>query len=74
MKKNTLMTGPPGFGETSSIRQTAMMLREGADGFYTEEAREDGERMGFRISRWTARAECSPTWTSKATRRSVGTV
>lgn len=48
-KKNTLITGPPGVGKTTSVKDIAGMLREDVDGFYTDEIREGGERKGFRI-------------------------
>jgi nucleoside-triphosphatase len=50
-KRNVLLiTGTPGIGKTTVIRQTADKLGlRGLRGFYTEEIREDGERCGFRL-------------------------
>ena len=44
-----LITGPPGSGKTTLIRQVISMLRLNAGGFYTEEIRQDGKRQGFQI-------------------------
>ncbi len=48
--RNLLLTGPPGCGKTTAVRQTARLL-PGLQiaGFYTEELRESGHRVGFRI-------------------------
>jgi nucleoside-triphosphatase len=45
-----LLTGAPGIGKTTVMRRLAARL-EGArlKGFYTEEIREAGERLGFRL-------------------------
>jgi len=47
MKRAWLLTGPPGVGKTSVIRQAVTRLEAG--GFYTEEIRESGVRQGFRL-------------------------
>ncbi len=44
-----LLTGMPGTGKTSLIRQVASTLGDKAGGFYTEEIRIKGVRQGFRI-------------------------
>lgn len=44
-----LLTGPPRIGKTTIIRRVAERLGERAGGFYTEEVRSGGERIGFRI-------------------------
>ncbi len=50
MPKNMLLTGIPGIGKTTLIRNVLSLLgRESATGFYTEEIREQGTRRGFRI-------------------------
>lgn len=49
MKKACLLTGGPGTGKTTVIKE---VLRKGgwsAGGFYTEEIRDGGTRSGFRI-------------------------
>jgi len=48
MRKNILFTGRPGVGKTTVIMKLIGGL-EGVGGFYTEEIRERGERVGFRI-------------------------
>ena len=47
MKRAWLLTGSPGVGKTSVIRQAVTRLEAG--GFYTEEIRESGERQGFKL-------------------------
>jgi len=50
MSVNLLLTGPPGCGKTTAIRRTLALLPERQiGGFYTEELREAGQRVGFRI-------------------------
>jgi len=44
-----LLTGKPGTGKTSLIRQAVNDLKDKADGFYTEEIRIGGIRQGFRL-------------------------
>lgn len=44
-----LLTGMPGSGKTSLIRQAVQKLDARAGGFYTEEVRKGGIRQGFRI-------------------------
>jgi nucleoside-triphosphatase len=47
MKRAWLLTGQPGVGKTSVIRQAVTRIEAG--GFYTDEIRESGERQGFRL-------------------------
>jgi len=47
MKKNIFLTGPPSSGKTTVIRNVIAGLRHPANGFYTEEERIDGKRVGF---------------------------
>ena len=44
-----LLTGSPGTGKTSVIRQAVARSKAKAGGFYTEEIRTGGTRQGFRI-------------------------
>ena len=49
-RKNILITGLPGIGKTTLIKQLVYELtRYGPRGFYTEEIRHKGERKGFQI-------------------------
>lgn len=43
------MTGSPGTGKTTAIRQAIARSKAKAGGFYTEEIRSGGIRQGFRI-------------------------
>lgn len=49
MGKVILLTGRPGSGKTTAIRKILSRLSRKAGGFYTEEIREKGRRVGFRI-------------------------
>lgn len=49
MSKNILLTGPPGCGKTTIIRQVVAMYPGKAGGFYTRETRQEGKRTGFEI-------------------------
>jgi nucleoside-triphosphatase len=49
MIKNILITGLPGCGKTTLIKEVLKELRIPARGFFTEEIREGGERIGFKI-------------------------
>ena len=49
MKSNFLLTGPPGSGKTSLIKQAVARLEIKAGGFYTEEIKSQGVRQGFRL-------------------------
>jgi nucleoside-triphosphatase len=44
-----LLTGPPGCGKTTAIRRIAGEIEVPAGGFYTQEIRAEGRRVGFRI-------------------------
>lgn len=44
-----LLTGPPGCGKTTVIRRTVALLARPAVGFYTEEVRRGGARVGFDV-------------------------
>jgi nucleoside-triphosphatase len=49
MKSAWLLTGRPGSGKTSLVRDVATRLGDRAGGFYTEEIRNRGTRQGFRL-------------------------
>ncbi len=50
MGKALVLTGPPGVGKTTVIREVAERLGNRAGGFYTEEIRDpSGRREGFRL-------------------------
>lgn len=49
MKSAYLVTGDPGIGKTTLIRQVVSTMRLRAAGFYTEDLRSRGVREGFRI-------------------------
>jgi len=49
MKQVYLLTGKPGTGKTSLIKQAIAGLGDKAGGFYTEEIRRGGIREGFRL-------------------------
>jgi Cdc6-like AAA superfamily ATPase len=46
--KNLLLTGPPGCGKTTVIRRVVEQMKDRRlAGFYTQEIRQDGQRVGF---------------------------
>ena len=47
--KNILLTGRPGIGKTSILKEIIDTLKINAGGFYTREIREGGTRKGFEI-------------------------
>ena len=49
MKPVYLLTGKPGTGKTSLIKQAIAGMKGKAGGFYTEEIRTQGVRKGFRL-------------------------
>ena len=49
MKQVYLLTGRPGTGKTSLIKQIVGGIHDKAGGFYTEEIRRQGVREGFRL-------------------------
>ena len=49
MTRKVLLTGPPGCGKTTLIKRVVNKLKLPAGGFYTEEIREHGQRVGFKI-------------------------
>jgi nucleoside-triphosphatase len=61
--RTLLLAGRPGVGKTTIIRAVVARLEGQAGGFYTEEVRQAGRRVGFRLvtlegaSGWLARAD-----------------
>jgi nucleoside-triphosphatase len=49
LKSAFLVTGLPGCGKTTLLRQVVAELGLRAGGFYTEEVRKGGQRRGFRL-------------------------
>jgi nucleoside-triphosphatase len=49
MIKNIFVTGLPGCGKTTLIKEILKELKIPAKGFFTEEIRREGERIGFKI-------------------------
>jgi len=49
VKQVYLLTGQPGTGKTSLIKQAVAGMKGKAGGFYTEEIRSQGVRQGFRL-------------------------
>ena len=49
MGKAFLITGPPGCGKTTVLRKVISQLACTAGGFYTQEIREGGRRVGFKL-------------------------
>jgi nucleoside-triphosphatase len=49
MKRVYLLTGTPGTGKTSLVKQVVAGMKGKAGGFYTEEIRTKGARQGFRL-------------------------
>ena len=49
MPPKLLITGRPGSGKTTLIKRVVEKLPEPAGGFYTEEIREHGTRVGFKV-------------------------
>ena len=47
--KNIFLTGRPGVGKTTLLVTVVQRLPEVAGGFYTEELRDRGKRVGFKI-------------------------
>jgi nucleoside-triphosphatase THEP1 len=47
LKKNIFLTGPPSSGKTTVIKKLIAMRKYPVSGFYTEEERMEGKRVGF---------------------------
>jgi len=50
MKKNIFLTGAPSSGKTTVIKKVIKALDHPANGFYTEEERIEGKRVGFMMN------------------------
>ncbi|XP_005602754.1 cancer-related nucleoside-triphosphatase isoform X3 [Equus caballus] len=52
MARHVFLTGPPGVGKTTLIQKASELLKSSGvpvDGFYTEEVRQGGRRIGFDV-------------------------
>ncbi|KAM7049975.1 cancer-related nucleoside-triphosphatase isoform 1-T1 [Molossus nigricans] len=52
MAQHVFLTGPPGIGKTTLIQKASEVLKSSGvpvDGFYTEEVRQGGRRIGFDV-------------------------
>ncbi|XP_055491164.1 cancer-related nucleoside-triphosphatase [Leucoraja erinacea] len=52
MRRHVFLTGPPGIGKTTLIHKIIDVLKSSGvpvDGFYTEEVRKNGRRIGFDV-------------------------
>ncbi len=49
MNSNILLTGRPGVGKTTIVRRLLALVEPIAGGFLTEEIRQAGRRLGFRV-------------------------
>jgi nucleoside-triphosphatase len=49
VKAKVLLTGRPGCGKTTLIKRVVNELALSVGGFYTEEIRQRGERVGFKV-------------------------
>ncbi|XP_042542238.1 cancer-related nucleoside-triphosphatase [Dipodomys spectabilis] len=52
MARHVFLTGPPGVGKTTLIQKASQALQSSGvpvDGFYTEEVRQGGRRVGFDV-------------------------
>ncbi|XP_031197694.1 cancer-related nucleoside-triphosphatase isoform X1 [Mastomys coucha] len=52
MARHVFLTGPPGVGKTTLIQKAIEVLQSSGvpvDGFYTQEVRQEGKRIGFDV-------------------------
>jgi len=49
MNKKVLLTGRPGCGKTTLVKRVMVDFAAPAGGFYTDEVRESGQRVGFKM-------------------------
>lgn len=57
MIKNIFITGKPGCGKTSLVKEIIEALNLDTEGFYTSEIRKNNERIGFEISSLSGKKE-----------------
>jgi len=50
MKRNILITGPPGCGKSTLIERIVNRIERPVTGFFTREIKEEGRRVGFSIN------------------------
>lgn len=62
-----VLTGEPGIGKTTIVKNLVKELKEKAKGFYTEEVRQNRQRIGFRVVNLNGNSKifASKTFTSK---------
>jgi nucleoside-triphosphatase THEP1 len=65
MMKKILLTGRPGCGKTTLIQRVVKDLALPAGGFYTEEIRQRGVRVGFKVVTLDAKRVSLPMLISK---------
>ena len=53
--RRILVTGRPGVGKTTLVRRVVEGLRRPLRGFFTQEVREQGRRVGFRVRTFSGR-------------------
>src|SRR3972149_10287636 len=53
--KNLFITGKPGSGKTTLIREVCLPYLDRIGGFYTEELKEDNQRLGFFLKTFDGR-------------------
>ena len=49
-KRNILITGPPGCGKSTLIEKIVNRIKRPVTGFFTQEIKEEGRRVGFSIN------------------------
>jgi nucleoside-triphosphatase len=54
--KNLVLTGKPGVGKTTLVKEAVWPFRESVGGFYTEEVVEARQRLGFRLKSFSGAA------------------